>query len=63
MLRIALSENGWKVFVGKNTFGYITKDGFVSSPSCINGFVALSPDDLRRIADKVQEVCGQKGDA
>ena len=60
MLRIALSGYGWKVFVGDKTFGYITNDGFVSSPLCINGFVALSPDELRQIAAKVDEVIGQK---
>ncbi|MBI2099136.1 hypothetical protein HYT45_01835 [Candidatus Uhrbacteria bacterium] len=60
MLRIARSVNGWIVFVGDKTFGYINKDGFISSPVCINGFVALSPDELRQIADKVDEVSGKK---
>ena len=57
MLNFRPSMSGFEVQLNEKTFGHIDKEhGFFTSSTFIEDFVALSEEDLRKIADKVREI-------
>ena len=48
----------WFVQVSGKTFGVINQGGFFTNDKLVADPIRLSADDLRKIAAKVDEVCG-----
>lgn len=56
MVRFSLTMGGHEVLVGGKKIGYIESRGFFTDPTVIREFMEVSPDDLRAIADKAEEI-------
>jgi len=51
---------GLKVLVNEEVIGHIDEHGFFIDPTAIRGFLRVSSSDLRKIAEKVEEMQRQK---
>lgn len=61
MVEFGTSAGGYEVRVDGKLFGYIDKNGFFTDPTVVKSFMRVSSDDLRQIADKVEEYKNQIG--
>ena len=51
------TQAGYQVSVNNITVGYISRErGFFTDPTAVASFVVISPQDLRVIADKVDDI-------
>lgn len=56
MVRFPLTMGGHEVLVDGKKMGYIESRGFFTDPTVVREFTEVSPDDLRAIADKAEEI-------
>jgi hypothetical protein len=57
VVNFTLTAGGYSVTVGGEHFGWISKErGFFTDPTVVKKFLEVSSDDLRRIAEKADEV-------
>ena len=55
MVRYVATMGGVSVWINNLPFGHIDKEGFFTDSTVIAEFTRISSDDLRKIADRVDE--------